>query len=308
MDSAIRSFFHVLFNALQQGSTTALAALGIVLIFRTSRTTNFAQSSIATLNAFVAAWLFSSHGFSIWVATPLALVTAFITGVFIDRAFIRRAPKNNPIARPIITLGIIMIIIGILPMVFRIGQSRPDGSPITYRLPRFFSGGIDVFGASLRYNQIFTVVVSIALMVGVFLFINHTKWGLATRVTASDETTARLMGVPTGKVTMFSWAFAAMFGTFAGIVLAPLMNMSPTFLVETQVNAFFASVVGGFTTFFGPVIAAYIIVFLDSYFPVLFNFWDGADIWGTSIVFIMVLIFLYFRPYGLFGEKPIKKV
>ncbi len=298
----LTNVFRVLFNALQSGSTTALAALGIVLIFRTSKTTNFAQSSIATLNAFVAAWLFSTHGFNLWLAALVGLATAFLTGIIVDRVFIKNAPKNNPIARPIITLGIIMIIIGILPMIFRLGQTG-----VTYGLPRFFRGGIDVFGTSLRYNLIFTVVVSVVLMVLVFWFINHTKWGLATRVTASDETTAKLMGVPTGKVTMFSWAFAAVFGTFAGIFIAPLMSMSPVYMVNTQVSAFFASVVGGFTTFGGPVLASYIIAFLEQSFPRILNLWGYAD-WSSTIVFVLVLIFLYFRPYGLFGKKPIKKV
>ncbi len=289
------SFIRIFFNSLQTGSVIALAALGIVLIFRTSRTTNFAQGSIGTLNAYVAAMLYSSWGLNIWLVAFLSILTAFITGIVIDTFIIRPAARVSPISKQIITLGIILIIVGMLPYLFGI-------DPMTF--PRFIrTGGIPIAGATLTYNTILTVSVSLILMLLIFWFIQYTKWGLAIRVTASDEQTSKLMGVPTKTVTMFSWATAAILGTLAALIVAPTAGVNINMLLDVQVSAFFAGVLGGFQTFYGAVIGAYLIAFARNY-----TIFYISDTWGNVFVYLAILFFLYFKPYGLFGKKPTKKV
>jgi len=292
----METILQLLFNSLETGSVYALASLGIVLIFRTSRTTNFAQGTIGTFNAFVAAYVFLLYGYSIWVVALISIITAFASGILIDTFIIRPASKVSPISKQIITLGIIMVLLGIMPLLFGIN---------TLQLPRFLdaSNQIDVLGATLYYNTIFVIVLSLALMGILFYFIQNTKWGLATRVTALDETTSKLMGVPTKRVTMISWATAAVLGTLAAIFVAPRVGVGPNMLLTVQISAFFAGTLGGFSTFYGPVIGAYIIAFARN-----FTQFYISDIWGNVMVYTAILIFLYFKPYGLFGKKPTKKV
>jgi len=114
------NFVQLFINSMETGSIYALAALGIVLIFRTSRTTNFAQGMIGTLNAYVAATLFMRFGWNIWLVTIVAVLTAFITGILIDTIIIRPAAKASAVSKQIITLGLIMVILGILPFIFGI--------------------------------------------------------------------------------------------------------------------------------------------------------------------------------------------
>jgi branched-chain amino acid transport system permease protein len=292
----ITTIFTLLFNSLETGSGYALAALGIVLIFRTSRTTNFAQGTIGTFNAYIAAYLMMQMDINIWVVAICATITAFSTGIIIDTLIIRPASKVSAISKQIITLGIIMVLVGILPFLFGVN---------TLQLPRFFdsSQSMIIAGATLQYNTIFIIALSLSLMGLMFYFIQHTKWGLATRVTASDETTSKLMGVPTKRVTMLSWATAAIFGTLAAIFVAPRVGVNPNMLLTVQISAFFAGTLGGFSTFYGPVVGAYIIAFSRNFAQFYIS-----DIWGNVIVYTLILIFLYFKPYGLFGKKPTKKV
>lgn len=285
----------IVFNSLETGSAYALAALGIVLIFRTSKTTNFAQGMIGALNAYVAAYIALNQGFSVWLVTLIALLTAFLTGITIDTLMIRPAKKVLPVSKQIITLGIIMIIVGIIPFVFGVNN---------FQLASFFpTGSIDILGATLRFNTVFVITVSFAVMGFMFWFIQKTRWGLAIRVTASDEQTSKLMGVPTATVTMLSWAAAAMLATLAAIFVAPRVSVYPNMLLNVQISAFFASTLGGFSTFLGPVVGSYIIAFLRN-----FTSFYISDIWGNVIVYMGILVFLYFRPYGIFGKKPQKKV
>lgn len=285
----------IIFNSIQTGSVFALAALGIVLIFRTSKTTNFAQGIIGTFNAYVAATLFLNRGFSIWVVALAALITAFLTGVIIDRLIMRAAKKSLGMTKPILTLGIIMILVGLIPFLFGVQFLT---------LPSFIpTGSVLISGINLRYNTIFVIALSTVLMAGLFWFIQYTRWGLATRVTAADETTSQLMGVPTERITMISWAVAAMLGTLSALFIAPSVGVQPNMMLNVQISAFFAGTLGGFSTFFGPVVGAYLIAFMMN-----FTGFYISDIWGNVIVYSLILVFLYFKPYGLFGKKPTKKV
>jgi len=291
-------FLQLFFRSLETGSVYALAALGIILIYRTSKTTNFAQGSIGTLNAFVAATLLLKWGWTIWSVVPAAMVTAIITGFIIDTVFIRPASKVGAVGKQIITLGLIIVIIGIIPWLFGV-------EPIP--LPQFFpfndSTSIEIMGATIGYNSFFTIGISLFLMGAVFLFIQFTDWGLAIRVTASDEITSKLMGVPTKSVTMMSWATAATFGTLAAIIVAPQTQVDINMMSSIQVSAFFACVLGGFQTFYGPVIGAYLIALannMTSYYI--------TSTWSTVIVYTLILIFLFFKPVGIIGKKIVKKV
>lgn len=285
----------ILFNSMQTGSTYALAALGIVLIWRTSKTTNFAQGSIGTINAYVAGVLFLSWGWSIWAVAAASVFTAFLTGIIIDTFIIRPASRVSSISKQIITLGLIMVIVGLIPLLFGVDPLR---------LPSFIPGrSVDILDATLRYNTVFVIAVSLGLMGFMFWFIKHTRWGLAIRVTASNESASKLMGVPTKTVTMISWACAAILGTLAALIVAPQASVNPNMLLDVQISAFFAGVLGGFSTFFGPVVGAFIIAFSRN-----FAAFYVSDIWGNVIVYTLILVLLYFKPYGLFGRKPIKKV
>lgn len=291
-------FLQLLFRSLETGSVYALAALGIILIYRTSKTTNFAQGSIGTLNAFVAATLLMKWGWSIWAVVPAAMITAVITGFIIDTVFIRPANKVGNVGKQIITLGLIIVIIGIIPWLFGV-----EPIPLPQFIPYSPTTTISILGATIGYNSFFTIGVSLLLMGAVFLFIQFTDWGLAIRVTASDEITSRLMGVPTKSVTMISWATAATFGTLAAIIVAPQTQVDINMMSSIQVSAFFACVLGGFQTFYGPVIGAYVIAFannMTSYYI--------TSTWSTVIVYVLILIFLFFKPVGIIGKKLIKKV
>ncbi len=294
-------FLQLLFRSLETGSVFALASLGIVLIYRTSKTTNFAQGSIGTLNAFVAATLLMKWGWSIWAVVPAAMVTAIITGFIIDTVFIRPANKVGNIGKQIITLGLIIVIIGIIPWLFGV-----EPIPLPQFIPYSPTTTITILGATIGYNSFFTIGMSLLLMGAVFLFIQFTDWGLAIRVTASNEITSRLMGVPTKSVTMISWATAATFGTLAAIIVAPQTQVDINMMGSIQVSAFFACVLGGFQTFYGPVIGAYIIAFSSNmaayYLPPTWS------VWSTVIVYVLILVFLFFKPVGIIGKKLVRKV
>lgn len=289
------TFIQIILRSLETGSIYALAALGIIIIYRTSYTTNFAQGVVAMFNTFVVTFLFNKLGIPLWMAVMGGIVSAIMTGFLIDLLIIRHTKNVSPVAKQIITLGLIMIVLGLAPLFFGVDPLR---------LPRLIeSGDIGVFGASISYNGLFNIALGLAIMTGMFFILQRTKWGLAIRTTASNEYVARLMGVPTKSVTMAAWGVAGVLGVIAGVMTAPMTSVTLNLMDEVQITALVACVLGGFQTFHGPVIGAYIMGIVRN----LLLFYVSS-VWGGQILYILILVFIVFRPYGLIGKKIVKKV
>lgn len=288
-------FLQVILRSLETGSIYALAALGIIIVFRTSNVTNFSQGVMGMFNTFMVTSIFDKLGLPLWLALVGGVITAIIMGVIIDFLIIRHAKKASPVAKQIITLGLMMIILGLTPVFFGVDPLR---------LPRIIgSGDLKFLGASISYNGVFNIVFGLGIMIALFTVLQKTKLGLAVRTTASNEYTAKLMGVPTKNVTMAAWAVAAVLGVISGVMVAPMTSVSLNILDEVQINALIACVLGGFQTFYGPVVGAYIIGISRNLLLYYFS-----SIWGGQILYVIILIFLVFRPQGIFGKKIVKKV
>lgn len=289
------TFLQILFSSLETGSVYALAALGIIIIFRTSKTTNFALGTMGMFNAFIATFVVMHLGLPAWAAALVGMVAAFVCGVLVDIIIMRRGKKISAIGKQIITFGIIMLFLGVAPMIF-------GATPLNF--PQFITiGSITILGASISYNALLNIIVGLVLMGILFYFLQVSKWGLAVRVTASNEQTAKLMGVPTSLVTMGSWAVAAALGTLSALMLAPAITVNVSMMDNVQTNALIACVLGGFQTFYGPVIGAYIIGFGRN----LLTFYVSST-WGEPLLFILILLFIVLRPNGIIGKKIVKKV
>ncbi len=289
------TLLQLLLRSLETGGIFALASLGIIIIYRTSNMTNFALGAIGMFNAYIATTLYLKFNIPVILAAVLAMITAFFVGILVDIVIIRRTKKASPVAKQILTLGLIMIFLGITPIFFGVDPLR---------LPQFFpNGSLDLKVASISFNGLFNIALGITIMFLLFYLLQKTKWGLAVRTTASNEATAKLMGVPTKTVTMGAWAVAAMLGTLAGIMTAPFTSVTLNLMDNVQINALIACVLGGFQTFYGPIVAAYVIGIAKN----LLVFYVSS-VWGEQILYLAILVFIVFRPYGMFGKKIVKKV
>lgn len=287
----------IILRSMEYGSIYALAALSIILVYRTSFTTNFAQGVLGMFNSYLVASLIAKTGMSLYIALPIGIISAILIGFLIDIVVIRQAKRVGPVGKQIITLGLLSIILGLAPMFFGV-YDLP--------MPVFINAGrIEILGASISYNALFNIVLGILIMAGMFYILQKTKWGLAIRTTASNESTARLMGVPTKTVTMLSWGIAGVLSLIAGVMASPFSVVSLTFMNDVQITALLSAVFGGLQTFHGPVIAAYILSITRNLLQV---YLPNGTVWGKPILYILLIVFLYFKPYGIFGKKVVKKV
>lgn len=289
------TFLQLFLRGLETGSVYALATLGIIVIARTSGVTNFALGTIATLCAFVVAWLNNVLGVALWLAILGGIVTSVAISFVVDLLLIRNTMRMPPMSKQIIALGLIMIFSGVAPSLFGV-----DPYPMPYL---FSTQSISIGGAAMTYNSMINILIVLAVLAGLFFLLQKTKLGIAIRTTASIEPVARLMGVPTKLITLFAWTLAGVLGALAAVMMAPRTTVNVNMMSGVQMNALFACVLGGFQTYYGAVVAAFILG-IGKNMLVYFV----SDNWGEQILFVLVLVVLAIRPMGLFGKRYIKKV
>ena len=163
----------------------------------------------------------------------------------------------------------------------------------------------------MAFDFIPVAPVTAVVLAVLFLLLKHSKWGLGVRATASSEFTAELMGINTHVITAISWALACALGVLAAVMYAGGGAMiSTSFMGTIQVNAFLACILGGFATFYGPIVGAVLIPVLSNCVGFLANFPAFYNIsrWQMVIVYVLLLAIILIKPQGLFGKKVVKKV
>lgn len=293
---------------------TALAAFAVTLIFRTSTTTNFAQGSIAAFGCYIVADLLNEYGMPVWQGVFIGMVAGVLIGLVIDLVIFRNGRHVNAIGKQIITMGIVSLFFGGIPLVF----GTPERIPFEAFYNTVKAGvspniSIAAFGGSIVITKhaLICLAISVVVLGVLFLLLKYSKWGLGVRATASNEFTAELMGIDTRVITAVSWAVAGALGVLAAVMYAGGgTTISASFMTTIQVNAFLAGILGGFSTFYGPVIGAVLIPLASSCVGFLANFpgLSGISRWQMVVVYALMLVAILIKPQGLFGKKTVKKV
>lgn len=287
---------------------TAIVTMAITLIFRTSFTTNFAQGVISAFGAYVAAWGISKVGLPLLVALPLSMMASMAIAVLVDVGLFRRGRYVNALSKQIITMGLISIITGIIPVVFGTIEQYMINSVVKGNLVVDVSGDVDI---SVTYNALVWVAVTAVVLPLIFILLRYSKWGLSVRATASNEYVAGMMGINTHVVTALSWGIAGALGALAAYMRASEVKVvSGYFMTEYQVSAFLAGILGGFGTFHGPVICALLIPLVENLVFAILNMVGLSDYtsWSKVIVYAIALVIIFIKPQGIFGKKIAKKV
>ncbi len=292
---------------------TALAAFAVTMVFRTSTTTNFAQGSVAALGCYVTADLFAKYGLPVYIGLIPGVIVGILSGLFIDIVIFRNGKNVLPVGKQIITMGLVSIIYGGIPLIFGNPERVPFQSLYTGE-----KGANIIFDfmdskVVVSRHALICVAITVAVLGLLFFLLKFSKWGLAVRATASNEFTAELMGINSRAITAISWAIACALGVLAAVMYAGNGTaITASFMTTIQVNAFLACILGGFSTFYGPVLGAVCIPLASTlvsflqYLPIK----GAANIsrWNMVIVYVLLMIVILIKPQGLVGKPIAKKV
>jgi len=286
------SFLQYVFAGLSGGSLYALVALGLVLIYRSTRVLNFAHGDIATLGTFVA-FTVVTRGLPMWLGLPLAILAGGIVAiVFYFGALVPAQRKGaNVLGSVILTFGLSLIVQGLT--VWGWG-AEPDRLPFPLSDTKVWKIG-PVFVSELAAGTLGAAAIASVLL---FLLTQRTRLGLAMRATSENLAAAQTLGIPTRAVLAFSWGAAAALAVIAGVFLAPALLLDPFFMLDPLFKGFAAAVLGGMNSLPGAVVGGLILGVAESL--------TGAYIaieFKTTMAFVLIVGVLLVRPEGLLGRE-----
>lgn len=298
-------YLTILIGTLPSMCAGILATFAVTLIFKTSYTTNFAQGVISAIGAYVAVEMSMLRALPLWQVAIFGVLAAFALGVVIDVVIFRNGRYVNVLGKQIISMGLISIIIGVIPFLFKVFhfESIPVAPIIA------LDKGAKLGGVFIQYNTMVAVAITAVMLTVVFILLQKSKWGLSVRATASNEIVAGMMGINTKIITATSWGIAGAFGAVAAIIYIGTATLSSGYIMTgTQINAFLAGILGGFATFHGPVLGAVIIYMMNALVGCVGLHVPEISGWKSAIVYFLVMLLVLIKPQGLFGKKMVKKV
>jgi len=285
-------FLQYALTGLSAGSLYALVALGIVLIYRSTRVLNFAHGDVATLGTFVA-FALVSQGYSFSVAFAVAvLVGALVSVAFYFGVLIPAQRQGaNLLGQVILTLGLALIFQGLI--VYQWG-AEPDRLPFPLSDSKTWKLG-PVFISELSLGTFAVGLVGSLLL---YLLVQKTRLGLAMRATSENLQAAQTLGIPTRMVLSVSWAVASVLGVVAGVFLAAALFLDPFFMLDPFLKGFAAAVLGGLNSLPGAVLGGLILGVAESltggYLTIQFK---------NTLAFVIIIVVLLVRPEGLLGHE-----
>ncbi|MFO8048057.1 MAG: branched-chain amino acid ABC transporter permease [Desulfosudaceae bacterium] len=288
-------FLQMISGGIAVGSTYALMGLGMVLIYKASEVPNFVQGEMALLPVFVAYLIMNSFGLPVYAAFAGALLFSLFLGCFLEFAVLRRAKEPNVLGLIIITIGLEMVLLGLVSWKFGADQRTMD-FPITAY------DSIMVGDFYISTLNLITLISALVIMIALFLFFRFSRFGVAMKATQQNETAARLMGIKTNRVKMVTWGISSFVGTVAGLLLSPII-MEPYMMWDPMLKGFAGAVVGGMTSLPGAVFGAYLVGIVEH----LFGGYVSIE-FKSVVAFVVIVLVLCVKPSGLFARHYIKKV
>jgi branched-chain amino acid transport system permease protein len=280
------------------GMVYSLIALGFVLVWKSSGVANLALGQLVLLFSWFTFAMLVQVGSPIWLGFALVILFALALGWIIER-FILRPLIAQPILSLItVTLGLAYFIQGAVSFIWPKSVAA---------LPSLFpEEPVRIGTAVVSQEYLWAAGISILLFILLSLYFRYNKTGVVMRATADDQMAVQACGIPVTKIFSLSWMLACVLAAVGGILISSIGGI--TFgLVETGLKAFSVVILGGLDSFLGAIIAGPIIGLAESlgggYLTPLT--WPGVR---EIIPFIIIIIVMFVRPYGLFGEERIERI
>jgi branched-chain amino acid transport system permease protein len=291
----VTPFVQYVVGGLAAGSLYALVALGIVLLYRSSRVLNFAHGDLATLATFVAFTLLA-RGLPFAAAAAVSLLFAAALGAVFFFVILRPTREATLLGKIVTTLGLALVFSGIMQVVW---GADTKVLPFPLSDTRVYTLGQVV----ISEINLATIIAGLALMALLYVLVQRTKIGLAMRAVAQDTVAAQALGIPARRIFGLTWALASALGGAAGLLLAPVVYLDPFMMLDPFLKGFAAAVLGGMDSLPGAVVGGFLLGVAENVFAgyVSFKF-------KTTFAFAIIILVLMVRPEGLLGREYRRRV
>lgn len=275
---------------LVNGSFYALLSLGLSLIFGLLNIINFAHGTMYMLGAFLAYLLMAVFGINYWWALVLVPLGAAILGAVIEKTILWRIYKLDHIYGLLVTFALAIILEGLVRVYFGVSGLR-------YAVPASLSGMIDLGSIRLPLYRVWVVVAALGVCLFTWFVIERTRLGSLLRAGTENPKLVQAFGVnvPLLITLVFGWGVAL--AAFAGVLAAPLMQLTPQIGHSIVITVFGVVVIGGMGSILGSIITGLSLGLIEGLTKV---YYPEAS---ATVIFVLMILVLLVRPYGLFGKQ-----
>ncbi|MFL5090470.1 MAG: branched-chain amino acid ABC transporter permease [Xanthobacteraceae bacterium] len=271
------------------GSFYALLSLGLAVIFGMLNIINFTHGAQYMLGAFAAFFLLQYAGVGYWGALVIAPILVGLTGVVIERAFLQWLYRLDHLYGLLLTFGLALIIEGVFRNYF-------GSSGLPYQMPEALTGGQNLGFMFLPNYRAWVVVFSAAVCLTTWFVIERTRLGAYLRAATENPTLVRAFGINVPRMITLTYGFGVGLAALAGVMAAPIYNVSPQMGADLIIVVFAVVVIGGMGSIMGAIVTGFGLGVIEGLTKVFFP--EASN----TVIFVIMAIVLLIRPAGLFGR------
>jgi branched-chain amino acid transport system permease protein len=284
-----QALFGQLLLGLINGAFYAMLSLGLAVIFGLLNIINFTHGAQYMMGAFVAWFLLQFLGLGYWWALLLAPLLVGLFGIVVERTMLQRLYKLDHLYGLLLTFGLALIIQGL----FR-NQFGASGQP--YAIPPQLQGGYNLGFMFLPVYRGWVVVASLAVCLATWFVIERTRLGAYLRAATENPTLVQAFGINVPRMVTLTYGFGVALAAFAGVLAAPIYQVSPQMGADLIIVVFAVVVIGGMGSILGSIVTGFGLGIVEGLTKV---FYPEAS---NTVIFVLMAIVLLLRPAGLFGR------
>lgn len=274
---------------LVNGSFYAVLSLGLAIIFGLLNIINFAHGALYMLGAFLA-WMGMQYlGLNYWVMLALAPLGVALSGIILERLFLRHLYRLDHLYGLLLTFGLTLLLEGVFRSIYGV-----SGQP--YPTPKLLQGGYNLGFMFLPIYRAWVVAASVVVCLATWFMIEKTRLGALLRAATENPKLVEAFGVNVPLMITLTYAFGVGLAGFAGVLAAPILQVSPLMGSNLIIVVFAVVVIGGMGSILGSILTGLGLGVIEGLTKV---FWPEAS---NTVVFIIMVIVLLLRPAGLFGN------
>jgi branched-chain amino acid transport system permease protein len=284
------ALFGQLLIGLINGSFYALLSLGLAVIFGMLNIINFSHGAQYMMGAFAAYLILQYTGLGYWPALILAPIIVGITGIIVERLFLQKLYKLDHLYGLLLTFGLALIFEGVARNYF-------GSAGLPYTVPESLRGGQNLGFMFLPNYRAWVICASLGVCIATWFVIERTRLGANLRAATENPALVRAFGINVPRMITLTYGFGVALAAFAGVMAAPIYNVSPQMGAELIIVVFAVVVIGGMGSILGAIVTGFGLGVIEGLTKVFFP--EASN----TVIFVIMAIVLLVRPAGLFGRR-----
>ncbi len=279
----------LILNSIIAGAIYSLLALGFNLIFGTVKFFDLGYGALTAVGGYGVFYFYKMLGLDLWLAVLLGVVIAALVGGAINFLVYRplRARKSSSMVLMVASLGAFTAVQAIIAILFTSQFQTLSQNASAQRV-------YDIAGGVITEIQLIILVSDLVIMAGLALVLKKTMFGRAVRAVGDDEDVSKIVGINTDKVVGKVFLIGSAIAGLAGILIGFDTGIEPTMGMSLLLKGVIASIIGGIGNIYGGVLGAFLLGFVEN-----FGIWKISGEWKDAIAFVVLILFLLFRPQGI---------